>query len=312
MRDRSIAIWVVVFACACGPTDSRHNGGGDDDGQVDAGDNGGGGGGGGGGGNVDALGCSKMDLLFVIDNSGSMEQEQTNLIANFPAFITVLDASGLEYRVAVTTTARNYTYNMTTPLGNIPQSTSGESGAMLQKGTMTKRWIDKGDPDVAGTFSTLANVGTGGSADEMPLGAVRDAFEDRMQDGTNMGFRRNDALLGIVILTDENDCSYEQSVNLGFGQTLCDSMMEPAGNYKTFLDQYTGNPTRWAAAIIAGPGPGACSSTFGNADEATRLIDFKNQVGTNAIMSSICDGDLSVALTQATMLFQSACDAVIF
>ena len=225
MRNRSIAIWVAAFACACGP--SSPNGNGDDDGgDVDAGDgSGGGGGGGGGGGDVDALGCSKMDLLFVIDNSGSMQQEQTNLIANFPAFITVLDASGLDYRVAVTTTARDYSYNMTTPLGNFPQSTDGESGEMLKKGAMTKRWIDKGDPDVAMTFSTLANVGTGGSADEMPLGAVRDAFEERMMDNTNMGFRRSDALLGIVILTDENDCSYEASVNLSLGQSLCSSMM---------------------------------------------------------------------------------------
>ena len=102
MRDRSIAIWVAAFVCACGPT-SHSNNGGDDDGDVDA-NTGGGGGGGGGGGNVDALGCSKMDLLFVIDNSGSMQQEQTNLIANFPTFISVLDASGLDYRVAVTTT----------------------------------------------------------------------------------------------------------------------------------------------------------------------------------------------------------------
>ena len=287
---------------------TRNNG--DDDGtEPDAGN--GGGGGGGGGGNVDALGCSKMDILFVIDNSGSMGEEQTNLVANFPTFIQVLDASGLEYRVAVTTTARDYSYNMVTPFGSIPESTSGESGEMLKKGSMTKRWIDKGDPDVSGTFSTLANVGTSGSGDEMPLGAIRDAFEDRMADGTNTGFRRTDALLGVVVLTDENDCSYEQSVNLNFGESLCSSQMEPPQNYKTFLDQYTGNSSRWATALIAGPGPGPCSSSFGNADEATRLKDFKNSVGTNAIMSSICDGNLSTGLMQATALFESACGAII-
>ena len=132
-----------------------------------------------------------------------------------------------------------------------------------------------------------------------------------MADGTNMGFRRTDALLAVVFLTDEEDCSYEQSVSLGFGQSLCDSMMEPVANYKMFLDQYTGSPTRWATAIIAGPGPGTCSSSFGDADEATRLIDFKNQVGANAIMSSICDGNLSSGLAHATMLFESACGGII-
>jgi hypothetical protein len=255
-----------------------------------------------------------MDVLFVIDNSGSMGDEQANLIANFPTFMSVLDASGLDYRVAVTTTARNYTYNVFSGFFNVPMSTSGESGQMIQPSScnMTKRWIDKTDPNPAQTFACAANVGTSGSADEMPLGAIRDAFEDRMTDGTNMGFRRTDALLAVVVLTDENDCSYEQSVNLGLADTLCDSQMEPVANYKTFLDSYTGGPTRWASAIIAGPGPGSCSSTFGAAAEATRLIDFKNQVGANATISSICNGDLSVGLQDAVDLFQTACGGIIY
>jgi len=88
--------------------------------------------------------------------------------------------------------------------------------------------------------------------------------------------------------------------------------MEPVANYKAFLDTYTGGPTRWATAIIAGPGPGSCSSTFGAAAEATRLVDFKNQIGANATISSICDGDLSLGLANALELFDNACGAIIF
>jgi hypothetical protein len=75
-------------------------------------------------------------------------------------------------------------------------------------------------------------------------------------DGTNAGFRRPDALLAVVMLTDENDCSYEQTVTLGFSEFLCESQMEPPANYVTFLDQLTGERGRWATAIIAGTGPG--------------------------------------------------------
>jgi hypothetical protein len=303
MRTTVVAsIAVLLAAAACGPTPKRPDGG-DDDPTPDAplnpppGDAG--------------PGCQAIDVLFVIDNSGSMGQEQTNLIANFPSFIAVLDQSGLDYRVAVTTTARDYSYTMSTPLGNIPESTEGESGEMLKTAAMTKRWIDKTDPDVSGTFSQLANVGTGGSSDEMPLGAMRDAFEDRMNDGTNTGFHRPEALLAVVILTDEDDCSYEQPVSLGFAQSLCDAQMEPVANYVQFLDQYTGNRTRWAAVAIAGPGPGACSSSFGNADEAARLKQFVQLTGANAMMSSICDGDLSVGLMQALDLFESACGGIL-
>ncbi len=299
-------IGLATFLCAaCGPTPTRDSGG-DTDAQVtpdtpvsppgDAGP-----------------GCQAIDVLFVIDNSGSMGQEQTNLIANFPAFISVLDTSGLDYRVAVTTTGRDYTYTMASPIGGgIPMSQDGgDNGKMLKTAAMTKRWIEKTDPDVAGTFSELANVGIDGPSDEMPLSAMRDAFEERMADGTNTGFHRPDALLGIVFLTDEEDCSYEQSVSLGFTQSLCSTGMEPVPNYVTFLDQYTGSHTRWAVAAIAGKGPGACSSDFGGADEAARLQQFVQQTGTNATMSSICDGDLSIGLMQALDLFESACDGIL-
>jgi hypothetical protein len=143
----------------------------------------------------------------------------------------------------------------------------------------------------------------------MPLAAMRTAFEERIADGSNAGFRRQDALLAIVILTDENDCSYEQSVTLGFAESLCSSQMEPPANYNTFLDTYTGDHGRWAAAIIAGPGPGPCSSTFGDADYAERLVQFSNTAGpSNALVSSICAGDLTVGLMDALELFDTACD----
>jgi hypothetical protein len=51
------------------------------------------------------IGTSRgIDVLFVIDNSGSMAQEQANLAANIGAFVDVLEALGTDYRIAVTTT----------------------------------------------------------------------------------------------------------------------------------------------------------------------------------------------------------------
>jgi len=300
----TLVIWLCLATFACGPGPKPT---GDDDGTTDAppaqGD-----------GNEER--CTSIDVLFVIDNSGSMEQEQTNLIANFPTFISVLNNSGLDYRVAVTTTGRNYTWKQQTPFGTVTESQDGgDNGTMLQPAScnMQQRWITKSDPDPTAEFSCVANVGIGGPGDaEMPLGAVRDAFEERVADGTNAGFHRSDALLGIVMLTDEEDCSYEQSITLGTFESLCESKQEPVANYVQFLDTFTGNRTRWATAVIAGLGPGQCSSAFGNADEATRLKDFVQQTGPNAAQSSICDGDLSIGLMKALMVFDSACGGVIF
>jgi hypothetical protein len=307
MRIRSLACLMLVSAC--GPT--AGSGGDDTGGTADAGA-------------IDAHPpafhpdagpserCEKIDLLFVVDNSGSMSEEQTNLAANFPAFIQVIQDSGLDYRVAVTTTGMDYTYQQQLPIGGtIPTSqTGGDNGAMLQPGgcNMAHRWVDATDADPAAAFACAAAVGTDGPSDEMPLAAMRAAFDERMTDGTNGGFRRPDALLGIILLTDENDCSYEQSVTLSFSQTLCESQQEPVSNYVGFLDTYTGDRGRWATAVIAGPGPSTCSSSFGSADYASRLDEFVTMTGTNAVFSSICDGDLTAGLADALELFASACD----
>jgi hypothetical protein len=137
---------------------------------------------------------------------------------------------------------------------------------------------------------------------------MRAALEDRMSDGTNTGWRRDDALLAVVFLTDENDCSYETSVTLSFAQVLCESQQEPVANYVAFLDAYTGARGKWAAATIAGPGPDRCSSDFGDADYCERLDQFTTQTGQNAVFSSICEGDLTAGLNEALGLFDAACD----
>ena len=47
---------------------------------------------------------AKMDILWVIDNSGSMIEEQKNLRDNFNSFITEFVGKGYDFRIAVTTT----------------------------------------------------------------------------------------------------------------------------------------------------------------------------------------------------------------
>lgn len=143
----------------------------------------------------------------------------------------------------------------------------------------------------------------------MPLSVIKQAFGDRMTDGTNTGFLRDDALLAIVVLTDEDDCSYEQSVTLGLTDLLCTSGMEPVSTYVNFLDGVKGDRGRWAFAAIAGLESPSCSSTFGTAAEAVRLKDFVSQTGTNGVTASICDGDLAPALTAALANFDTACQS---
>ncbi len=118
--------------------------------------------------------CTKMDILFVVDDSGSMAEEQGNLAANFPAFIHILDGfvtetgAPLDYRVGITTTGRDTTTIITFPpafpVPPITMTESGPNGALVEDSScgMSRRWIERADSDVAGTFSCAAAVGTGG------------------------------------------------------------------------------------------------------------------------------------------------------
>lgn len=56
---------------------------------------------------VNVSGSEQIDLLWVIDNSGSMCQEQEVLGQNFDAFINQLQGTNLDFHIAVTTTDMN-------------------------------------------------------------------------------------------------------------------------------------------------------------------------------------------------------------
>ena len=312
MLRLSSTVFVVLWGVACGPNAKPEPEGG-----------GGGADGGGGGYPVDEFAdaapveaCTKIDFVFVIDNSGSMAEEQTNLATNFPQFIQVIDeymgVSGqpLDYRVAITSTGRDINYQVGLP-GFPPLSFSemGENGAFQQRCTMSRRWLERGDTDVAGTFGCAARLGTEGPGIEMPLYAVELALGDRVADGTNAGFLREDALLAIVILTDENDCSRTDDNFVVSNADVCEgnpALIPPAQTVE-FLDALKGERGRWATAVIAGPGPGQCTSAFGDAAEATRLREYVTLTGTNAVFSSICEGDLAGALGDAIDTFDAAC-----
>ncbi len=260
--------------------------------------------------------CSKMDVVFVIDDSASMGQEQSNLVANFPAFIQVLDDYGaaggesLDYRVAVTTTGRDMV--VSTPIGTV--TAMGANGAFASGDACGApgRWLSRGDPGLADRFACIASVGTDGPPIEMPLHALELAFSARLADGTNAGFRRDDALLAVVVLTDEDDCSRSDDPLDGTATDLCnpsDGSVAPVADYVGFLDALTGDRARWAAAVIAGPGPGSCTSQFGTASEAVRLKQLVDAAGPNGVLASICSGDLSAALLAAVDTFDLACES---
>jgi hypothetical protein len=255
--------------------------------------------------------CQKMDVVFVVDDSGSMREEQESLKRGFPAFIAVLDnfrtgrGDALDYRIAVTTTGRDLHYRVT----GTPVTELGANGKFRSTPGMPRPWLERGDEALTAQLAQLANVGTSGPSIEMPLRSLRLAFDDRVIDGTNAGFLRDDALLSIVVVSDEDDCSRvddnfdvrNQLCELGPGVTL-----EAVESHADYFDELKG-PGRWAVAAIAAPGPGMCTSAYGTANDAVRLRAFVDRAGKNGAFASICSGDIEDSLDRILRTFQDAC-----
>jgi hypothetical protein len=302
----------VTTAAACGPNMSGGDDDDDDDGtnHVDAGQNTGTD----GGDNSMAEQCRKMDLIFVVDDSGSMAEEQANLGTNFPMFASLLNSymistgETLDYRAAVTTTGvtASGTQVLPPPFSmSIPFNQTGMDGRFRQVSGMTRPWVERTDPNMATTFAQAANVGTSGPGLEMQLRAM----ELAIQPGTNPGFLRDDALLGVIILTDEDDCSFRQSSGItisGLEGCTTSPGIPAAADFLAPLDTVKGDRGRWAAAVIAAQT--ACTSSFGDAVEGVRLKQFQAASPQNVVFGDICAGNLQGALMQALDSFQAACD----
>ncbi len=129
----------------------------------------------------------QVDVLFVVDNSCSMEEEQEALGANFDAFLDFFVGSGLDYHVGVVST------DMYDPL---------HAGALREVDSY--RWLQEGVANPQGLLDQMVNMGTEGHWVEKGRAAAYTAVE-LLKESTNEGFIREEAGLHITVVSDEDD-----------------------------------------------------------------------------------------------------------
>ncbi len=131
-----------------------------------------------------------IDVLFVIDDSASMKNDQEALAANFKSFIESFITSEVDFHLGTVTT------DMIKP---------GRKGELVLPGSPMVRFLVPSTPNLTLAFEAMANVGVNGSPDEKGLAAARAALSEPLLSGANKGFLRKEADLGIVIVADEDD-----------------------------------------------------------------------------------------------------------
>ena len=183
----------------------------------------------------------KVDLLFLIDDSGSMSPKQEALKAKFDQLTSVLEdfaeqGNPASYHIGVVTS------DLGAKLAGNKACGANLGGALQNRGlAQTNAAGCKGPVDAAGnpayfidydqktqtnnfppgqklpdTFRCMATVvdpngtmnGHQGCGFEMQLEAVYRALHDKTI-AHNRGFLRDDAILVVVFITDEDDCSVD-------------------------------------------------------------------------------------------------------
>ena len=148
----------------------------------------------------------KVDILWVVDDSGSMESSQQNVAANFQSFINKFQSTNFDYQIAVTTTGA-----WRAPIDNDSSLSRFRDG--LDETSHTGITVIKPDtPDLEQTFITNIKQGTSGNADERGWQSIAAALTN--QDNLNEPFPRQDAILAVIVLTDEDDFSHDGTENV--------------------------------------------------------------------------------------------------
>jgi len=254
-----------------------------------------------------------VDIIFIIDNSGSMAEEQAFLSENFAAFVNVLEAPDVKanYRMAITTTdngnPRCPKADTTPEAGSFVLSScidrvavgdflfNGQDPPLNAESTCTdycswpdselqirptttdkdpsekaRPWLQniEGEtnlPDGISTveaFQCFGPQGISGCGFESHLESMYKALKRADTEGDDQyGFLRDQAILSVVMVTDEADCSYAEAHKAIFIDNKV-FWNDPA-------DPIPSSAVCWRAGVACeGDGPSYTTCSSENYDEA--------------------------------------------
>jgi hypothetical protein len=281
---RASTLFVCLLIIGCGPST------GNQDPPIDAHE---------GGSGVDSAvvpvdeSCKHIDVVIAIDNSASMAAEKAAMrdIA-FPGFATALKNVGggiQDFRVGVLDACKT------------PASfhTWGAAGACFFAGG--KPWMDSTSANLVNEFKCVGDVDssdmmcTGDNDDEEPITSAYTAFgfEFAGPGKPNDGFLRNNALLVVIAITDED----EHPVTPATAQDIYDRLVAVKGDVNKMV-------------FLGIGGSMVCDGLYGHARDAQLLRDVTQKFADQGrgVFWDLCQGDLQTGLTQALTTITKACE----
>jgi hypothetical protein len=147
---------------------------------------------------------NQLDILWVVDNSGSMGPLQANMVSNFSSFISNFQTLGYDYRMAVTSTDAYKANTQFTGYNSAyaPLSLFQDGGNNNNSPTGVFI-ITPQTSNLDATFVNNATTGVNGSGDERAFSSLVTAMNNK----NNPAFLRSSSFLAVIVLSDEDDFS---------------------------------------------------------------------------------------------------------
>jgi hypothetical protein len=269
-----------------------------------------------------------LDLLWVIDNSGSMRPYQQSLSNNFRAFISQFSNIEVDFQLGVTST------DICPGDSQVPLEQSVCPGSNHQTGLQGslnsyngEKVIAHDAPNLDYLFRRLVNIGTNGSSFEHGLSASYLAVQKSLAGANRLS--RPDSFLAVIIVSDENDdgvglsAANEQGVNYweqGLtryrfeAQDLIGSLTEELGHRRFSISSVvgtgdsvsncpnqmteTGSEYLLASELTGGMKLNICTSNW--ADNLQKLAEnIQDQISSFNLSSTPIDGSIEVKVNDS-------------
>lgn len=150
----------------------------------------------------------KIDIMFCVDSSGSMADDQDVLAASFEEFMNKFILSGIDAQIGIITT--DTTANSASSgryWKNVYGSYRNPALGNLLRKQVGSPWISASSPNAVSDFTSNALVGTSGSGRERCMESFLAATDSShlASGGANAGFFRPGAMPYVIFVTDEDD-----------------------------------------------------------------------------------------------------------
>jgi hypothetical protein len=204
---------------------------------------------------------NKVDILFISDDSASMTTYRQQMALQASAIVTRLNQMGMDYHLAVTSTSVGGGFAGGTFIGSPSYLTNKTS-------------------DLANQLATHLSFNVPGSDLERGLLSMTTALSPTNL-ANNPGFLRSDALLAIIVMSDDEDYSSSG--------TDIQSYVDFLNSIKT---PFASGASSWVLNYIGSTSLNSACSNFINV--GTRYINLAN--ASKGISQSICKTDWSVTM----------------